>query len=146
MRLLVDTNIFIDYFFRNDENTNEAERFFDYCHKNRNQIYITSMSLRDIGYMGHKFVHNEELVRDVLIKIYSIVSKVCDTSADAAIEALYNDNSDYEDQLQIYAAQEILADAIITNDKKGFKKAGMHVFSVKQANEIMSKQNPIIIE
>ena len=146
MRLLVDTNIFIDYFFRNDENADEAERFFDYCHKNKNQIYITSMSLRDIGYLGHKYVHNEELVRDVQIKIYNMVTKICDTTADAAIEALYNDNSDYEDELQIIAAQEILADGIVTNDKKGFKNANMHVFTIKQANDLLSKQHPVVIE
>lgn len=146
MRLLVDTNIFVDYFFRNDESTDEAERFFDYCFINKNQIYITSMSLRDIGYLGHKYVHNEELVRDVQMKIYNMVSKICDTTADAAIEALYSDNNDYEDELQILAAQEILADAIVTNDKKGFKNSKINVFNIKQANELLSKQHPVVIE
>ena len=113
MRLLVDTNIFIDYFFRNDENTEQAEIFFDYCYKNHNEIYITSMSLRDLAYVGHKFVHDNEIIKNVLLKTYGLVSKVCDTSADAAIEAIYSDNNDYEDELQIGAAQEILADAIV---------------------------------
>ena len=146
MRLLVDTNIFIDYFFRNDENTEQASIFFDYCYKNRNEIYITSMSLRDLAYIGHKYVHDSELVKMVLQKTYGLVSKVCDTSADAAIEAIYSDNNDYEDELQIGAAQEILADAIVTNDKKGFKKAKMHVFTIKQINDLLSKQHPVVIE
>lgn len=146
MRLLVDTNIFIDYFFRNDENTEQAAIFFDYCYKNRNEIYITSMSLRDLAYIGHKYVHDSELVKMVLQKTYGLVSKVCDTSADAAIEAIYSDNNDYEDELQIGAAQEILADAIVTNDKKGFKKAKMHVFTINQINDLLSKQHPVVIE
>ena len=75
-----------------------------------------------------------------------MVTKICDTSADAAIEALYSDNSDYEDELQIIAAQEILADGIVTNDKKGFKNANMHVFTIKQANDLLSKQHPVVIE
>ena len=138
MRLLVDTNIFIDYFFRNDENTEQAAIFFDYCYKNRNEIYITSMSLRDLAYIGHKYVHDSELVKMVLQKTYGLVSKVCDTSADAAIEAIYSDNNDYE--------EEILADAIVTNDKKGFKKAKMHVFTINQINDLLSKQHPVVIE
>ena len=146
MRLLVDTNVFIDYFFRDDENSDEAERFFDYCYKNRNQIYITSMSMRDIGYIAHKYVHNNDLVRDVQFRIYNMVSKICDTSADAAIEALYSDNNDYEDELQIMAAQEILADGIVTNDHKGFKKTKIKVFTIKQANDLLSKQRPVVIE
>ena len=146
MRLLVDTNIFIDYFFRNDENAEQAAIFFDYCYKNRNEIYITSMSLRDLAYIGHKYVHDSELVKMVLQKTYGLVSKVCDTSADAAIEAIYSDNNDYEDELQIGAAQEILADAIVTNDKKGFKKAKMHVFTINQINDLLSKQHPVVIE
>ena len=146
MRLLVDTNIFIDYFFRNDENTEQAEIFFDYCYKNHNEIYVTSMSLRDLAYVGHKFVHDNEIIKNVLLKTYGLVSKVCDTSADAAIEAIYSDNNDYEDELQIGAAQEILADAIVTNDKKGFKKAKIQVFTIKQINDLLSKQRPIVIE
>ena len=145
MRFLVDTNVFIDYFFREDELSDDADQFFAYCVKNRNQIYVTSMTMRDIGYLAHRYVHDNNLARDAQLQTYSIVSKICDTSADAAIEALYSDNNDYEDELQIMAAKEILADAIVTNDKKGFKNCGMHVFSVKQANELMSKQHPVVI-
>ena len=146
MRLLVDTNILIDYFYRNDENTEQAAIFFDYCYKNRNEIYVTSMSFRDLAYIGHKLVHDNAIIKDVLLKTYGLVSKICDTSADAAIEALYSDNNDFEDELQIGAAQEILADAIVTNDKTGFGNAKIRVLNIKQINNLLSKQHPVVIE
>lgn len=146
MRFLVDTNVFLDFFVRNDESRIDARLFFQYCYRLRNEIYVTSMSMRDIGYVAQQKLHDSNLSRDIQIKTYDIVSKICDTSADAAIEALYSDNNDYEDELQITAAKVILADAIVTNDKKGFKNCGMDVFSVKQANELMSKQHPVVIE
>lgn len=146
MRFLVDTNVFLDFFIRTGPEKEEAKNFFISCRRLKNEIYVTSMSLRDIGYIAHGFCHNNEMARNIQCSVYGLVTKVCDTSADAAIDALYSENSDFEDQLQIDAAMEILADAIVTNDKKGFKKAGLHVFTPKQANELMSKQHPVRIE
>ena len=99
------------------------------------------MSLRDIGYVAHRITHNSDIARDIQLKTYSLATKVCGISADAAIDALYSDNSDYEDSLQIVAAQEILADAIITNDKTGFKKChGIKVFDIEEINKYMPKR------
>ena len=58
-----------------------------------------------------------------------MASKVIDISADAAIESLYSDANDYEDSLQLIAAEESMCDAIITFDKKGFTKSKLPVFT-----------------
>ena len=76
----------------------------------------------------------------------SVTNRILADAANHVVSKRGQYLNDYEDELQITAAKEILADAIVTNDKKGFKNCGMHVFSVKQANELMSKQHPVVIE
>ena len=140
MRLLIDTNVFLDFFLQR-EGSEEAKKLFTNCYKNQHEIYISSMSLRDIGYVSHRFFHSEEKARDVQLKTYSLVSKVCGISADASIDALFSGNADYEDVLQINAAKEILADAIVTNDKKGFKKwSDICIFTPKELNDHFPKR------
>ena len=140
MRLLVDTNVFLEHILQR-EKKQEAYDFFYLAAIRRNQTVVTSMSLRDIGYAIHKRFHDENKTRQMQIEIYGLVSKVISTSADAAIDSLYSDNNDYEDAMQAIAAEEAMCDAIITFDKKGFKQAKLPVFTPGEICEIWLKSN-----
>lgn len=129
MRFLVDTNVFLDFFFKRDVLGPEAKNFFAWCAFNKNRIYITSMSLRDIGYIAHRFFHDEKRARKIQIETYCLCSKVLGISTDAAIESLYSDMKDYEDSLLAVTAKLELLDAIITNNKKDFLDCGVPVFT-----------------
>ena len=100
MRILVDTNVFLDCFLKRDEG--DAELFFHNCYTLSNSIYVTSMSLRDIEYSLHRMLHNQELSKKYQRATYSICDKVIGISADAAIESLYSETKDYEDSLQSF--------------------------------------------
>ena len=132
MRLLVDTNVFLDLFLERDNLGDEAELFFNWCEKRKNQIYITSISLRDIGYIAHKYYHDKNISRMTQIAAYEVATKVIGVSADSAIESLYSDVDDYEDSLIIEMAKEELLDAIVTNNKKDFEKGDIPVFTPKE--------------
>lgn len=136
MRILVDTNVFLDLILNRGIMANEAIRFFDWCKVNKNKIYITSMSFRDIEYVVRKHTKDQSETKRVLSKIYSICSKVISISADAAINAIYEDYKDFEDGLLIEAANENLLDAIVTNNVKDFKKSNLPVFTPLQLLEL----------
>ena len=135
MKLLVDTNVFLDYFLKR-ENFEEANDFFNWCWKYRNQIYVTSISLRDIGYVARHKLHNEKLSRRIQNSVYRICFKVIGVSADAAIDSIFNNRHDYEDSLQICSANEHLLDGIVTNNVKDFKDSEIPIFTPKQLAEI----------
>lgn len=137
MRFLVDTNVFLDFFLSRDDDGKDAKTFFTKCFYKRNEIYITSLSLRDIGYISHKILHSDEASRFIQLKAYEFSTKVIGISADSAITSLYKNNKDYEDSLQIEAAKEAMADAIITNDKTGFKESLIPVYTTKQIIELI---------
>ena len=132
MRLLVDTNVFLDFLLKRDEQCKYALEFFIWCRQNKNQTYLTSMSLRDIEYIAMRSLHDKRKANIVLADTYSLCSKVIGVSADAAISSIYEDYQDYEDELMIQTAKEELLDAVITNNVKDYKDRGIPVFTPEE--------------
>ena len=138
MRLLVDTNVYLEHILEREKN-DVARNFFKTALFRKNQLVITSMSLRDIEYLYQKKSHDRELTRKMLSGIYSTVYKVISTTADAAIESIYNDVKDYEDSLQIVAAEEAMCDAIVTFNKKDFEQSKIPVFTPEEIIGLLSR-------
>ena len=130
MRLLVDTNVFLDFLLERDKDTtNASESFFRWAKEKNNEIYVTSMSLRDIEYVAHRKFHDKKASKMIQIAVYRMCYKVLGISPDAAINSLYSDIDDYEDSLIIEAAKELLLDGVVTNNKKDFLHAGIPIFT-----------------
>lgn len=138
MKVLVDTNVFLEQLLHR-EKYDEVDKFFFLAAKQYNQMCITSMSLRDIGYALHRQRHNEEEAKKAQFQVYSMVSKVVGVSADAAINSLFSDAKDFEDALQVNAAEEAMCMAIVTFNKKDYAKANIPVFTPQEICEIWSK-------
>ena len=138
MRILADTNIFLEYIL-NREHAREVEKFFILCHQQNHWIYTTSMSLRDIGYAVHRSTHNQSNAKEAQQAVYEMVNKVIGISADDAIESLYTEMTDYEDSLIVEAAKSEMLDAIVTLNMRDFKKADFPIFSLEKINTVLSK-------
>ena len=138
MRILVDTNVFLDHFLARGDDGLVATKFFAWCFFSKNQIYVASSSLRDIEYVAMRHFHNHLEARKVTLATYSLCAKVIGISADSAIESLFSDNHDYEDECLIQAAKEQLLDAIVTNNIKDFSNSGIPCFKPK---ELMDNSN-----
>lgn len=140
MRLLIDTNVYLEYFLKREKH-NEVFAFFRDALEHRNQTCITTMSLRDFAYVMHKNVHDNEITKKLLLQVYEMTSKIINTSADAAIESIYSNVKDYEDSLQMLAAEEAMCTAIITYNKKDFEQSRLPVFTPKEMCELWLKEN-----
>lgn len=134
MRLLVDTNVFLDFFLKRD-NVLEVKKFFIDAIKHKDQIYVTSISLRDIEYIAHKVSHDKSISKRVISETYSMCTKVVSITADDAISSIYSDIDDYEDSLIVEAAKREMANAIITSNKKDFRNSGFPLFTPKEYSE-----------
>lgn len=142
MKLLVDTNVFLELLLKR-ECFQDVINFFKKAVAKRNQTYMTAMSLRDIGYIVQKYTHSQEKTKLMQLQTYQLVSKVINTTADAAIESIYSETKDYEDSLQLYAAEENLCDAIITFNKKDYQQTHLPVFTPKEICDIWTKENAL---
>ena len=126
MKVLVDTNVYLNLFLKR-EGCEATKSFFNWCIKNKIQTYVTSLSMRDIQYVSHKYYHDEKMARHILYNVYNSVTKVLGVSADSAIQAIF-ENGDYEDRLQLNTAYENMLDAIATNNIDDFKDSTIPIF------------------
>ena len=141
MRVLVDTNVFLDLILNRGSDALQAELFFKNCVLNRMQTYITSMSLRDIGYTTHRVCHNQNDSLRAQFRAYELCNKVISITADDAINSLFSNVKDYEDSLAIEAAKREMLDLLITNNAKDFKNPEIPVLTPKEFNEIIKQKS-----
>ena len=138
MRLLIDTNVYLEFFLKREKH-DVVFSFFRYASRFKNQTCVSAMSLRDFGYVIHKYLHDSELTKKLQLQVYEMTSKIVNTSADAAIESIYNDVKDYEDSLQMITAEEAMCDAIITFNKKDYEKSRVPAFTPDKMIDIWNK-------
>ena len=138
MRYLVDTNVLLELFLIREKH-DSVQSFFVNALIRKNQTYVSAMSLRDFGYFIHKNVHDTEKTKIMLMRLHEMISKVVDTTADAAIESIYSENNDYEDSMQMITAEEAMCDAIITFNKKDFEQSKLPVFTPEEMLDIWSR-------
>lgn len=121
MRLLVDTNVFLDLLLKRDTLSLYSRKFFSKASQNNDEIYLCSSSLKDIAYFVKKKTHENDLTNKILLDLYGHVTKIVGISSDDAISALYADG-DYEDNCLCEVCKTSMCDAIITNNIKDFCK------------------------
>ena len=117
MRILIDTNIFLDTLLQREPFNKAAKDFLITAGENKDQLYLCVSSLRDMSYFIHKYAHSNDKTNDILIDIYSRVTKLVGITTDDSIEALYLDG-DYEDNLIALTAETNMCDAIVSRDKR----------------------------
>lgn len=119
MRLLIDTNIFLDIFFCRQSLKDSSEEFLRKTKINNDEIYVSVATFKDIAYFLKKIYHSNEIVNKKLMLIYERLTKVVSTTSDDMINALYEDG-DFEDNVLRNSATRTLCDAIITRNVKDF--------------------------
>lgn len=138
MRILVDTNVFLDYLLKR-EDYESAAMFLKLSFEHKNPLYVTSISIRDIGYAAHRFYHDKEKTRQIQMAVYQICRSVIDITSDDTINSLFDDEVDFEDSLIKEAAERSMIDVIITNNVKDFRKLGFPSLTPSEMNAIYLK-------
>ena len=140
MYILVDTNVYLDFLLDRGKQSESAKKFFINAFIAKCKVFLSPMSMRDIGYIVAKTFHSEFKGRQAQADAYSLCQKMIDLSRSDAIEALYSDMKDYEDALLAESAKRELLDLIITNDIKGFEKAGIPAWTPAFFNQIIENE------
>ena len=140
MKILIDTNIYLELFLKR-ENHLVIKKLFYLFYKNNHETYITTQSLRDIEFILRRQLHDYKIAKLLQHKAYEITSKVISISNDTAIDALFSNFADYEDALQSFAAEESNIDAIITLNEKDYLSSNISTFTPQEILNYISKQN-----
>ena len=133
MRVLVDTNVFLDVILNRPGFYEKSRLFFKYMISHRHQLVVSPMSFRDINHVLRKVENDRHKRREILHKIYSMVYKVIDLAPDDVINAIFeNGYADFEDGLLMESSERKMLDGIVTNNKKGFVSGRVPVFAPEE--------------
>ncbi|MDZ8138645.1 MAG: PIN domain-containing protein [Nostoc sp. DedQUE04] len=130
MRVLVDTNIILDFLLEREPFLHDAELLFQAIASRQILGYATATTLTDIFYIARRHTQNIECARQaVAITLAAIENCAVDRSV---LEiALASATSDFEDAVQIACALVYGLDAIVTRDADFFT-ASVPVLSINQ--------------
>ena len=134
--VFVDANVIIDYLAMREPFSTEAAELFELAENNKISLFISAVSFNIIYYiirqqLGHKAAVTSLSAISSLVTIISVTGTVINN-------ALAMDNTDFEDAIQYYTAISIpKIEAIITRDKKGFKKSELPVFKPLEALKLI---------
>lgn len=119
MKVLIDTNILLDVLLDREEFADESQVILDWCEAHPDSGWIAWHTLANLYYIGVRIAGKENAERfvDEVLEVFEI----CAADTLAAKSARSMPIGDFEDALQVAAAQKAQLDAIITRNKKDFR-------------------------
>lgn len=126
--VFLDTNILIDLLADRPPFSKFAIEIFDLAEKKQLKLFTSSHSYATTHYLLKKHVSEKEL-RDLLYSLLDFIELI---PIDISIikKGLLSNHKDFEDAIQIFAANSIAdMDFIVTRNLKDFKDAGITVLA-----------------
>lgn len=131
IRVLIDTCVILDLALNREDFVQPAREIFALANNDEIDCYISAQSIPTAYHYIKKYNHSEKITRQIL----SVLSNICfiiDMTAKDCLWALQAPTSDYEDAILAETANREQLDAIITRDKKGFKKSALPIFTPEE--------------
>ena len=137
MRILIDTNVLIDYILRREPYTGDAEKIIFLCKNMQIEGCIAAHSVMNIFYILRKLMTLEK--RKKFLNNISEFIEIVGIDRSKIINAVNNDRfTDVEDCLQTECAREFSADYIVTRNVKDFQNSTIPAIS---PDEFLKKVN-----
>lgn len=135
MRVLFDTNIFLDLLMDRVPFSDAAVELFSRVEEGAISGYVCSTSITTIYYLASKTVGAVRAQAEIkkLLNLFE-VAPVNRAVLEAALTANF---VDFEDAVIYAAACHVGAEAIVTRNQKDFKKAKLSVYSSSELVNIM---------
>lgn len=144
MKLLVDTNVLIDYYLRRPEFISDVRRLFLMRMFGDSELWVSAKSFTDVSYVGGKALGSSNIQRIVESSLRYL--NVCSLDCDDVRYALEQRWPDFEDCLIDRAAQKVGANYIITRDARGFGRSVVPAIAPARLIEIMEKDHGLVYE
>jgi predicted nucleic acid-binding protein len=131
VRVLIDTNIVLDFLLQREPFFQDAELLFQAIDAGQLTGYVTATTLTDIFYISRKHTRSIEQARQAVSETLTAMV-ICPIDR-AVLESAFNSGLfDFEDAVQIFGAVAQGLDAILTRDNKGFLSSPIPVLSIQE--------------
>lgn len=131
MRLMIDTNIFLDVMVKREPFFADSKAVLELCESKKVYGFLSASSATDIFYLVRRQLHSVELAYKALGSILDIAKVLAVTNEDV-LNAYIQRAPDFEDCLMATCAKANKCDAIVTRNKKDFLNFGITLFSPEE--------------
>lgn len=131
MRLMIDTNIFLDVLTEREPFYADSKAVLELCENKKVYGFLSASSATDIFYLVRRQLHSVDLAYRALGAVLDI-AKVLSVTNDDVLNAYIKRSPDFEDCLMAICAKANKCDAIVTRNKKDFLAFGITLFSPKE--------------
>lgn len=135
MRLMIDTNIFLDVLLEREPFYTASRAVLVLCENNKVQGFLSASSVTDIFYLVRRQLHSTDLAYKALGSVLDIVRVLTVTNADV-LDAYIRRAADFEDCLLATCAKSNQCNAIVTRNKKDFQSFGITLLSPEELLEL----------
>ena len=118
MKILIDTNIIIDYLADRTPFADDAERVLELCGSGDIEGFLTASTVTDIYYVIRKVCGREKTLE--AIRTLCSILDIANVGKADILGAMELDITDYEDALTAQCAKRIKADCIVTRNSTDF--------------------------
>lgn len=134
MRLMIDTNIFLDVLGHREPFYKNSQEVLYLCESGQAQGFLSASSATDIFYLVRRQLHSVELAYQALGSVLDIV-QVLTVTNEHVLEAYARRATDFEDCLLAVCAKANRCDAIVTRNKKDFADFKLPLLYIKTFNQ-----------
>ena len=128
MKLMIDTNIFLDVFLQREPFFADSKAVLQLCENGQMHGFLPASTITDIFYLSHRFLHSNELAYQVVGHVLDI-AKVLPVTNEDVLNAYTLHAPDFEDCLLAVCAKANRCDGIVTRNVKDFEGFGVTVFT-----------------
>lgn len=144
MKLLLDTNVLVDYFGARRPFCDQWELINALQMTGYAELWASAESYTDAFYLLRRAVGSEKL-QDMFLENLSFV-RVCSVDEDDIRKAAERSWSDFEDCLIAVCAEKVKADYIITRDAGGFKRSKIPAMDAPSFFTMLEEDYGIVYE
>ena len=134
MRLLIDTNVVLDFLQERESFVANAARLFERIDTGEIEGFIAATTITNIYYIVRRAA-GRVVAQDAITQILSDLN-LCAVDLDVLEQALALNFQDFEDAVQDACAIVHKVDAIVTRDKSGFVNAEIFVVLPEELDAI----------
>ena len=127
-RVLIDTDVILDFFFDRKPFSDNAAKVLSLCESREIKGFITSVIISNVYYLLRQTSTHEKVIEK--LKQLITITEVLTTDREVIVQALNSNFKDFEDALQNYSAElNGQIDLIITRNVKDFKSSSLGVMT-----------------
>lgn len=134
MRVLIDTNVVLDFLQEREPFVENAARLFERIDAGEIQGFIAATTITNIYYIVRRAA-GRAVAQDAITQVLSDLN-ICAVDLEVLEQALVLNFEDFEDAVQYACAVAYSVDAIVTRDAAGFANAEITVVLLKNIESI----------